>query len=232
MQDLEVIENIERTPIEIALEVNKDGFTTAKKLYKWLELDESNYSRWVKMNILENPFAEEGTEYSSLMTKTTSELGGRPTTDYKLSASFAKKLAMSTHSERGEQARIYFLMCEKALVRVAKEHQKFLLERAKSIAMRRTLTDVILESGENERMKGHGYSVYTDLVYKAVFGMNSKQLREKLGIDKKDNIRDFLSAEELVKVSKMEKLASSLLDIGFDYGQVKDFLVEKLALSA
>ena len=98
--------------------------------------------------------------------------------------------------------------------------------------MRRTLTDVILESGENERMKGHGYSVYTDLVYKAVFGMNTKQLREKFGIDKKDNIRDYLSVEELVKVSKMEKLASSLLDVGFDYGQVKDFLVERLALSA
>lgn len=182
-----IVENLdvvieERTPIEVALEVDKEGFTTAKKLYKWLDLDESNYSRWVKMNILENSFAEEGTDYSSLMT---SEKQGRGNfaTDYKLSASFAKKLAMSTHSERGEQARIYFLMCEKALVRIAKEHQKFLVERAKSIAMRRTLTDVILESGENERMKGHGYSVYTDLVYKAVFGMNSKQLREKLGID-------------------------------------------------
>ena len=139
---------------------------------------------------------------------------------------------MRTHSERGEQARIYFLMCEKTLVRVAKEHQKFLVERAKSIAMRRTLTDVILESGENERMKGHGYSVYTDLVYKAVFGMNSKQLREKFGIDRKDNIRDYLSPEELIKISKMEKLTSSLLDIGFDYSQVKDFLTEKLALSA
>ena len=123
-------------------------------------------------------------------------------------------------------------MCEKALVRLAKEHQKFLVERAKSIAMRRTLTDVILESGENTRMKGHGYSVYTDLVYKAVFGINSKQLREKLGIDKKDNIRDHLSSEELLKVSKMEKLTSSLLDIGFDYGQVKDFLNEKLPLTA
>ena len=109
MQDLEVIENIERTPIEIALEVDKDGFTTAKKLYKWLELDESHYARWVSTNILENPFAEEGTEYSPLKAKTPSEFGGRPTTDYKLSALFAKKLAMSTHSERGEQARIYFL---------------------------------------------------------------------------------------------------------------------------
>ena len=48
------------TPIEVALEIDKDGYTTAKKLYRWLELDERNYSRWVKANITENPFAEEG----------------------------------------------------------------------------------------------------------------------------------------------------------------------------
>ena len=58
MQDLDVTENAERTPIEVALGVDKDGFTTAKKLYQWLELDESHYSRWVSTNILENPFAE------------------------------------------------------------------------------------------------------------------------------------------------------------------------------
>ncbi len=230
MENLDIVTE-ERTLIEVALEVDKDGFTTAKKLYKWLELDETHYARWISTNILENPFAEECVDYSPL--KASEKQGrGNFAIDYKLSASFAKKLAMSTHSERGEQARIYFLMCEKALVRIAKEHQKFLVERAKSIAMRRTLTDVILESGENERMKGHGYSVYTDLVYKAVFGMNSKQLREKLGIDKKDNIRDYLSPEDLIKVSKMEKLTSSLLDIGFDYEQVKDFITERLALSA
>ena len=106
------------------LDVDKDGCTTAKKLYKWLELDKTHYARWINTNILENPFAEEGIEYSPLMAKTSSELGGRLTSDYKLSASFAKKLAMSTHSERGEQARIYFLMCEKALVRIAKETSK------------------------------------------------------------------------------------------------------------
>ena len=88
MENLDVVIE-ERTPIEVALEVDKDGFTTAKKLYKWLELDDGNYARWVKMNILENSFAEEGVDYSSLMKKTSSEQGGRPTTDYKLSASFA-----------------------------------------------------------------------------------------------------------------------------------------------
>ncbi|MBQ9662313.1 MAG: hypothetical protein IJV40_04080 [Oscillospiraceae bacterium] len=58
-----------RTPIEIALAIDKDGKTTAKLLYAWLGLDPGNYTRWVRMNILENPFAEEGVEYSSCMRK-------------------------------------------------------------------------------------------------------------------------------------------------------------------
>ena len=52
-----------RTPIEIALSA-EDGFTTAKKLYEWLELDPTHYSRWIQSNLIENPFAEEGTDYS------------------------------------------------------------------------------------------------------------------------------------------------------------------------
>ena len=203
-----LVENIEeRTPIEVVLEIDKDGFTTAKKLYEWLELDETHYSRWLKMNILENPYADEGKDYSPNVASK-SRGRGQFATDYKLSASFAKKLAMSAKSERGEQARIYFLQCEKALVLLAKEHQKRLFERAKGIGARLALTDVILQSGENERMKGHGYSVYTDLIYKTVLGVTAKKYREQHGLDKRDNIRDNLSAEELERVAKTEQLVS------------------------
>ena len=38
MENLDVVIE-ERTPIEVVLEVDKDGFTTAKKLYKWLALN-------------------------------------------------------------------------------------------------------------------------------------------------------------------------------------------------
>ena len=82
---------------------------------------------------------------------------GRPTKDYRLSASFAKKLAMISQTARGEQARIYFLMCERALVQAAKEREKLNLERAKGITVRWSLTDVIIESGENKRI-GFQYS--------------------------------------------------------------------------
>ena len=225
---MELAENIEeRTPIEVVLEIDNDGFTTAKKLYRWLELDDTHYSRWVKMNILENPYADKETDYSPVLAKTVQGSIGRPTTDYKLSASFAKKLAMSTKSDRGEQARIYFLQCEKTLALLAKEHQRRLFERAKGIGARLALTDVILQSGENERMKGHGYSVYTDLIYKAVLGVTAKKYREQHGLDDQENIRNNLSAEELMCVAKMEQLVSSLMNTGFGYKRIKEIVAEQ-----
>ena len=75
---------------------------------------------------------------------------------------------MATKSERGEQARIYFIGCEQALVRLAEEHHKTEIERAKGIAVRQALTKAIQQSGENERMHNHAYSTYTDLVYRSL----------------------------------------------------------------
>ena len=42
------------TPIEVELGVDENGMTTAKKLYSFLELSPSNYSKWCKTNITEN----------------------------------------------------------------------------------------------------------------------------------------------------------------------------------
>ena len=117
----EMILSRRQTPIEIALDVDATGHTTAKKLYEWLELDATQYSRWVRQNITDNPYAEEGKDFSTLMSKTSGK-GGRPSTDYLLSASFAKKLAMTSRSPKGEETREYFIKVEDALVKAA-EHQ-------------------------------------------------------------------------------------------------------------
>ena len=55
------------TQIEIALGVDGNGMTTAKRLYEFLELNPSIYSRWVKSNISDNQFAEEGVDYWALV---------------------------------------------------------------------------------------------------------------------------------------------------------------------
>ena len=96
------------TPIEIALGIDKDGMTTARKLYEYLELAKGQFSRWVKTNILDNAFAEDGTDYRGFDIS----VEGNPTRDFKLTARFAKKLSMTQKNERGEQAREYFTRVE------------------------------------------------------------------------------------------------------------------------
>lgn len=109
-----------QTPIEIALGVDTQGMTTAKRLYAFLEYDPSHYAKWFRKNILENNFAEENVDYWVFAQQCENPLGGRPTQDAKLTASFAKKLSMMQKNEKGEAARNYFIGVEngtKKLVR-------------------------------------------------------------------------------------------------------------------
>lgn len=104
-----------------------------------------------------------------------------------------------------------------------------LIEREKGIAVRQALTKALQQSTENDRMHGHAYSTYTNCIYKALFGMNANQMREKYCIGKNESIRDKLNPEELRAVQTMERLVSGLVDCGWDYNQIKDFIEENNA---
>ena len=100
------------TPIEIALGIDENGMTTARKLYDFLGMDRSNYSRWVKSNIVENQFAEENVDFWAIVTDDERSFNPNPTQDYKITAHFAKKLSMIVKNEKGEEARKYFVQIE------------------------------------------------------------------------------------------------------------------------
>lgn len=105
-----------------------------------------------------------------------------------------------------------------------------LVEREKGIAVRQALTKALQQSAEDVRMHGHAYSTYTNCIYKVLFGMNAAQLREKFGIRKTDSLRDCFSAEELRAVQSMECLVSGLVDCGWEYDRVKEFIQHNNAL--
>lgn len=110
MNNLEPIKM--QTPIEIALGIDENGMTTARKLYEFLELDSRNYSRWCKSNIVENEFAEENVDYWAFVIDEERNFNPNPTTDYKLTAHFAKKLSMKGNGAKAEEARDYFTTLE------------------------------------------------------------------------------------------------------------------------
>lgn len=116
----EIMNTVTQTPIEIALGIDENGMTTARALYSFLELRPGNFARWCKANIIENQFAEENTDYLRLLFDEETPTGGKiQREDYKLSASFAKKLSMMSKSEKGEQARQYFIKVEDGMKELA-----------------------------------------------------------------------------------------------------------------
>lgn len=113
-----------QTPIEIALKIDENGMTTLRNLYEFLGLNLSHYSSWCKRNILNNPFATEGIDYIPFRLESENpKIGGRPTTDYKLTSDFAKQLSMTVKNERGQEARKYFIACEQGLKVAAQKLQ-------------------------------------------------------------------------------------------------------------
>lgn len=141
------------TPIEIALGIDGEGRTTAKKLYNFLELESKNYSRWCKSKISENEFAIENIDFIPFVIN--EECGGQATTDYKLSASFAKKLAMGTHNKKGEAAKEYFIKVEDKLKEIAIKSQSLnTSELSPELQMFKQIFDTVAKQQlENKQIK-------------------------------------------------------------------------------
>jgi phage anti-repressor protein len=184
------------------IKVKKNG-VSAYTLYQFLEI-ESNFSTWFKRRVTDYGF-KTGLDFIPFLEQSD---GGRPREDFILSVDMAKELAMVEKTEKGRMVRKYLIEVEN------KYKQQLLRDSTKET--RRGLTDIIQDSGENERMHGHGFSTYTKLIYK------------KLGIEytKQDNFRDSLAPEQLKAVKTLEHLAEGYLRLGYDYSQIKNVLPE------
>lgn len=113
MDKNELMEQVNKTPIEIALGIDEEGMTTARKLYAFLDLAQGQFSRWAKSNIVDNEFATENEDYWRFDIDVETPTGGIvKRDDYKLTAHFAKKLSMKGNGEKAEEAREYFTHLE------------------------------------------------------------------------------------------------------------------------
>lgn len=115
----------------IKVETNSKGqqLVSARELYDFLGYEKSQWSRWYKRNIEDNGFALEMVDYEGFDRMA----NGNITKDFVLTINFAKKLAMMAKTEKGEEAREYFLKCEKvALQKTIPSYQiEDPIERAK-----------------------------------------------------------------------------------------------------
>ena len=131
----EVMGTTMQTPIEIALGIDENGMTTARKLYEFLELEPKNYSRWCKTNIVQNEFAEENVDFWAFVVNDERNFNPNPTTDYKLTAHFAKKLSVKGNSAKAEEAREYFTRLEERVKQKAIDYTQLSPELQRSFLL-------------------------------------------------------------------------------------------------
>lgn len=148
--------------------------------------------------------------------------GGRPEKLYHLNEQQATLLI--TYLKNTAPVRRF----KKALVReffkARNELSRREIQRAIKTPVRRSLTDAIRDSGENERMHGHAYDAYTNLAYKAAIGRTAAQIRKSAGVDRRADVVPLMSAEELAEVTKREAQVATLLDCGMRYEAIREIM--------
>ena len=192
----------------------------SKLLHKKLEVA-SYHADWIRRRI-ENYCFVDGEDYFQLNSKMSKKKSvGRPTITYLISLDMAKELAMLENNDIGKATRKYF-------IKVEREFRKTEAIRLSSIHVRKSLTDTVKESGENERMHGHGYATYTKMVYE-VTGLTAEFKEWKK--DKKiypelhkGTFREELCEEYLKRVELAESLIKPLLELDKQYHEIKDTL--------
>lgn len=98
---------------EIIKITEKDGkrAVSARELHNFLGVGR-DFSTWIKNRIDKYGFVE-GIDYQSFPQMGEREIGGTVRIEYALSIDMAKELSMVENNERGRQARLYFIECEK-----------------------------------------------------------------------------------------------------------------------
>lgn len=110
-----------------------------------------------------------------------------------------------------------FNSMEQRLKLIEQQELGRLIERMKGKEVRRTLTDAIKENVPETPHKRFMYKNFTDLAYKTVFGMNTKQMRYDRGLEKGDSLRDCFNEQELKQVKGAENVIKGFLDMGYSY---------------
>lgn len=118
-----------------------------------------------------------------------------------------------TYMKNTEIARKYKIEFVKAFSKIKTELQVRKETRNFAIKVRNSLTDTIKISCTDEgNFKKFAYSNYSKLIYKKALGKEVKKLKEDRGLKKDDNIRDFLTVEEIEKVQETESKVAMLIE--------------------
>ena len=186
----------------------KVNAVSARELHEFLEVKE-HFTDWIKRYLNEYGFVIN----SDFCRSTCIAENGRPMEDYLLSIDMAKELSMISKTEKGKEARRYFIECEKKLKESSKPMTAMQMLEAQLEIMREQEAKLLevqnKQTVQDEKIKNIEAKVSTsNSDYYSISGYASLKGYKHLDI-RKANLIGRLAA----KLSK---------EYGVDIGKVKD----------
>lgn len=108
--------------------------------------------------------------------------------------------------------------------RMRAELQKRQMLRTQLKPVRRELTDAIRDNPDHAPWE---YKNYTDLAYIFVTGKCAKQLRKERNAGKTASAIDYMTSDEIERITKTEYQISVLYELGMNYQQIKETLFNR-----
>lgn len=117
---------------------------SARVLHQFLEIP-TKFTDWWARRLAEYPCFEENVDFCSILSEST---GGRQAQDFVITLDMAKELSMVERTDKGQQARRYFIDCEKQLREIAQAPRPALPTTYKE-----ALTALLLEVEQKEKLE-------------------------------------------------------------------------------
>ena len=171
----------------IKIKTNEHGeqLVSGRELHEFLEVNEK-YTDWFK-RMVEYGFAE-NVDFIGLSEKS-EKLGGRPRMNHAMTLNMAKEVSMIQRTEKGKQARLYFIDVEnqykaiqKRLPNTREAIQQLLLQGVEEVNRRvDDMEERLSNVEENAKLDTGDYNVISKRVKKRVYevarsyGLNVKQ---------------------------------------------------------
>ena len=96
--------------IKIEVNENQEQVVSGRDLHEFLEI-KTEYAKWFS-RMCEYGFVK-GIDYEVFVKNDENPKGGRPSTDHVLKLDMANEICMLQRNDKGKQARLYFIQCEK-----------------------------------------------------------------------------------------------------------------------
>lgn len=172
--------------IKIKTNENGEQLVSGRELHEFLEVT-TPYTQWFD-RMKEYGFTE-NVDFIGLSQKSEKPQGGRPTIDHAMKLDMAKEVSMIQRTEKGKQARLYFIDVEnqykaiqKRLPNTREAIQQLLLQGVEEVNQRVDIMEERLSNvEENAKLDTGDYNVISKRVKKRVYevarayGLNVKQ---------------------------------------------------------